>query len=498
MGRSYVLSGACMMLILCGGCYTTKAAMNPYSYAPSSPSRVWQPPKSVKAATLSDTPPELPKQEDPFSLAELIDIALAHNTMTRITWATARSAAAQYGQSQQKLFPQLDANFSYERVRSPSFGTNLTGGFSGAGSSLFNSGTLNSQTVQPIYYSDWGPQLRLSYLVFDFGAVRATTESYRQALYNADWNHNSAIQQILKIIMDDYYRYTYQKELLISNAEDVETTRLVLEAASTAFETGVRDVSDVLQAKTQFLNSQTVLSSQQQQVTVATSRLLTDMGLPATTALKTQELPDHIPETNVLPPVEDLIAVALQNRPDLLATEASLKSSQEKVKAAKRDFLPKLNYSFDIGRTYFNGGLNDGYDFDSFFSLSMPLFSGFYHSNSIKLAKAERKKAEEALKERELEVIQNVADAHSQVRISFDTLQIAKDYLAVAKEQFTVSLSKYKQGTNTILDVTTAQSTLANAKAKYIESVSLWYSSLAELSFATGMISPTSLPQEEP
>ncbi len=469
--------------------------MNPYSYAPSSPSRVWQPPKSVTPMALSDTPPELPKQEDPFSLAELIDIALSHNTMTRITWATARSAAAQYGQSQRPLFPQLDASFNYERVRSPSFGTNLTGGFSGAGASLFNSGTLNQQSVQPIYYSDWGPQLRLSYLVFDFGTVRATTESYRQALYNADWNHNSAIQQILRVIMDDYYVYVYQKQLLTANAEDVETARLVLEAANTGFETGVRDVSDVLQAKTQFLNSQTILSMQQQNVTVASSQLLKDMGLPATTPLKTQELPDHIPETNVVPAVDELVALALQNRPDLLGLEASLKSSREKLKAAKRDFLPKLNYSFDIGRTYFNGGLNDGYDFDSFFSLSMPLFSGFYHSNTIKMAKAERKKAEENLKDKELAVIQSVQVAHSQVHVSFDTLAFAREFLAVAKEQFTVSLSKYKQGTNTILDVTSAQSSLANAKAKYIESLQSWYSSLAELSYATGMISPTSIPE---
>ena len=52
---------------------------------------------------------------------------------------------------------------------------------------------------------------------------------------------------------------------------------------------------------------------------------------------------------------------------------------------------------------------------------------------------------------------------------------------------------KYKQGTNTIVDVVNAQSSLADARARQINALEQWYSSLANLAYSTGMLSPTSL-----
>ena len=449
---------------------------------------------------LTDEPPDMPEQEDLYSLAELIDLALRNNPATRITWAQARSSAAQYGQSQSTLLPQLTGTFNYERVRVPIFSTNLSpsspSGSPAAGAIVSTSGALNQQTAQATYYSDWGPQLGISYLVFDFGTLRATTEASRQALYNADWNHNSAIQGLLQAIMTDFYSYIYQKQLLSANKQNVETAQLTFDAAELGLKMGVRDVSDFLQAKTQLLQNQTTYSSQHQNVEVALAKLLTDMGLPANMKLATQDLPSGIPEQEVVPPLDQLIGIALQNRPDLLASEATVKSTKQTLRAAKTQFLPKLTYTFEIGRIYFNGGLHDKYDFDSAFAVNMPIFAGFYYRNAIKTAKANKKVAEEQLKISQLSVIQQVTVSHSNVKISYDTLLLSFDFLKAAQEQFSVSLSKYKQGTNTILDVTSAQNSLADARAQYVNSLQEWYTSLANLAYSTGLISPTRLPTE--
>ena len=80
-------------MLTCGGCYVNNAVIDPWSYAPRSSSNTWKPPKKVKPMDLSDEPPDMPGQEDPYSLGELIDIALRNNQQTKITWAQARSAA---------------------------------------------------------------------------------------------------------------------------------------------------------------------------------------------------------------------------------------------------------------------------------------------------------------------------------------------------------------------------------------------------------------------
>jgi outer membrane protein TolC len=123
----------------------------------------------------------------------------------------------------------------------------------------------------------------------------------------------------------------------------------------------------------------------------------------------------------------------------------------------------------------------------------MPLFSGFYYRNAIKMAESVKKEAEEQLKETELNVIKQITTYHYSVKIAFETLQFATAYLAAAQEEYDVSLSKYKQGTNTIVDVVNAQSSLADARARQINAYQQWYTSLANLAYSTGMLSPTSL-----
>lgn len=473
--------------LVSGGCYSSRAVISPYRYAPRSSEESWIPPRSVKPMPMNDAPPELPEHEGGYSLAELIDVGLRNNLQTKITWSQALAAAAQYGESQSQLFPQVTGQYSVERARQPTFITDI---------SVAPTGGTTPISVTDVYYSVYGPQLQMSYLVYDFGALRATTESYRQALYYADWSHNSAIQVLIQTIMNDFYNYLYQKQLYVANEADVMTAQTTLDVAQAGLRTGVRDVSDFLQAQTQLLQNQTTLAAQQQNVQVAYSQMLTSMGIPANRSLSTQGLPTELPKEDFLPPLEELISAGMYNRPDLLASEANLRSYEQQLKAAERQFLPQVNYNFQLGKSFFSGGLHDSYNFNSVISVSMPLFAGFYYRNAIKIAKANKKTAEEQMKNLQLQVIQEITDYYSSVKVAFDTIQLATAFLAASEEQYTVALAKYKEGTNTILDVVSAQSSLADARATEASAIQQWFTSLANLAYSTGLVSPTHLPTQ--
>ncbi len=492
-----------IVILTCGGCYPNRAVIDPWSYAPLSPSRPWIPPNSVKPIALSDAPPEMIDSQEPYSLAELIDIALRNNPQTKITWAQARSAAATYGQSQSQFFPALSGDFYYQRARQPTFAASGAGTSSGIGAPSTDISTVPSNpsatttlgpvTVQDFYYTIWGPQLNISYLIYDFGTLRATSEAARQALYNADWTHNDAIMTLLQTIMTDYYNYLYQKMLLVADEANVQTAAMTLEAAQTGFNTGVRDVSDVLQATTQLLQNQTALASQDQNVETAYTTMLSDMGLPATMKLSTMELPTTLPKNDIVPSVETLISIGMQNRPDLLASEANFRSKQQSLRAAERQWLPQFNYNFQLGKNYYNHNLHDKYNFLSTFTVSMPLFQGFFYRNAIKIAKANKKAAEEQMVKTELEMIKEVTTYHFNVGVAFDTLNLSTAFLEAAEEQYRVALAQYKQGTNTILNVVSAQSSLIDARASQANAFQLWYTTLANLAYSTGLLSPTYL-----
>ncbi len=478
------------ILLITGGCYPDRAVIQPYRYAPATADKPWTPPPSVVAMRLETGPPDLPKQDEPYSLAELVDIALSINPQTKVSWAQARAAAASFGESQSDYFPTITGNFTFTRFRQPLFVSAITP----TDASFSASPTSSSKViVEDIYYSFWQPQVTVAFLLFDFGTRRATSEAARQALYNADWTHNNTIMMLLQTVMNDYYTYLYQKQLLVADEANVATAAMTLESAETGLVSGVRDVSDYLQAKTALLQNQTTWAAQQQNVEVAYATLLFDMGLPSNISIATQNFPTTLPENDLLPPVDTLIAVAMQNRPDLLAAEANLHEQEANLTVAKTQYLPKFNYDFNIAKNYYSQGLHDKYNFASTFSVSMPLFSGFYYRNAIKLAKAVKKEAQEQVKEAELNVIKQITTYHHGVKVAYETLKFGAAYLEAAQEEYTVSLSKYKQGTNTIVDVVNAQSSLADARARLISAFQQWYTSLANLAYSTGILSPTAL-----
>jgi len=466
-----------VILALCSGCFPDRAPIDPYAYAPKTASTVWKLPHK------DQEPPIVLDEATPLSFAETLDIALRNNPTTKQTWAQARIAAAQYGQSESYLLPTLMGTYSYQRER--------TIGSSPTSSPSVDPGSPSSiPKAQTFYLSQWGPQLQLSYLIFDFGQHRATSDAARQALYNADYMHNRQIQTVIQRVASNYYNLLYQQELLKANEADLQTAQVTYEAAKVEFDAGTKDISDLLQAQTKLLQAQVQLVTQKQNVINARATLLTNMGVQANQKIELQEVPKIPPTDEMLQCTEELLAVAMQKRADLLAAQANLKSQEANIAAAQREFFPSLNYTLDFGRTSYTRIGSDHYDFTSTFTLSFPIFSGFSNLSTLRQAKAMKEKAEASLLQTQLQVAEDVTTSCTNVKTTFESLKYTQELLAITEKQYGVSLERYKAGTGTILELTSAQSNLAEARASLASTTNQWFTALIELSYAAGTLEP--------
>lgn len=483
MYSNFGLTSVIAICCLCSGCYVNRALIWPYKYAPKTPHTVWKPPSDSKQK-LMEVPTAFPlNDQEPSSLAELIDVGLLNNTQTQLTWAEARTAAAQYAQTQSAAFPNITGTYSWTRLRT------LVGP------------AIDSPTPQILYLSEWGPQLALAYTIFDFGVRRATTAAAHQALFFADWTHNRMIQTVIQTISTDFYNYLLQRQLYRTYEINLETAKVTLDSASVGLATGARDLSDVLQAQTQLYQTEITLVNQQHNVQTSLAKLLTDMGLPANHEILVQDFPIIRPEDSLLKTIDDLLAISMQQRSDLLAAEANLRSKEESLIVAKRQRWPVITYNFDYGQTTYKlnlGKFNDGYDFTGTLSFSVPLFAGFYYRNAIKIAEANKEQAEAQLRQTLLGVIQDVTVAYDNVKVSFEGLRFANQYLRSAAEEYNVILSQYRAGVNTITNVLAAQSSLADARAKEVTSIKDWFSSLVNLNYATGILTQSLVEDNAP
>ena len=450
---------ACALLLLAG---CTHGVLDPYSYAPKSPSMKYQQPLDITDVTVFS-------EETPLTLAEILDVALRNNPSTKLTWAKARAAAAIYGKSQSPNFPTLSGNFTYERSKTtypPEFGT--------------------PRFVQ--FLSDWGPELTLTYTLLDFGQTRATTESARQALLYADFTHNRQIQTILQQVTTDYYNYLSQQELLNAQEADLYTAQTTFQAVQDELCAGTKDRSDLLQAQTQLLQTQIQLVNQKQALIIARAVLLTDMGVSSNQSIKIEQLPAVPPIEEMLQTADQLLTIALRKRSDLVASEARVRSEEAAVDAAWRQFWPTVTYNLTAFQEFSNPGGNLNTNFTSTISLNFPIFSGFSTLNGLKQARAKKTAAEAELRQNQLTVIQDVVTTHASVKTAFDALQFSDSLLETAERQYDVILHRYKAGVATILELVSAQSTLANARASQVSSTNQWLNSLVNLSYAAGTL----------
>ncbi|WP_194847784.1 TolC family protein [Candidatus Neptunochlamydia vexilliferae] len=472
MLRAFCFSLVFLAVILCQGC-DVKGANNPYAYAPTASSSVWHPPEKARRR-LPDTGElereeedyELFSKEAPMTLAEIIDVALSRNPTTRQSWAAARVSAAEYGQSLQDFFVLADIDGDYARSRYSEF-------------------TGSDRNI--VYETQYGVELDLTYTILDFGQTRMTSEAALQSLYNADWSHNSQIQQTIQLIMTDYYNYLYQKQLLFSNEQDVVNAKVTLDATEEKFRRGLADVSDIVQAKTNYLSQKLAVVNQKQNLHNAYTELTNDMGLPSNGAYYFQDYPEKIVPFK-LETLDKLIVKANDNRPDLMAAEAEVKSSIASMKAARLQKYPVVTGDFNIGRQYYNSGISDHYDFAAQVSLTFPLFQGFFIENTVKKARATLEESRASLEQIKLDIIQEVSNYRSDVSYAKESIEYAKAYLSSAEEDFKVNLKKYRVGTGTIIDLINAQTSVADARSQLAQAQNNWYTSVANLAYATGVL----------
>ncbi|MBU6446767.1 MAG: TolC family protein, partial [Verrucomicrobia bacterium] len=346
--------------------------------------------------------------------------------------------------------------------------------------------------VQESYFTEAGPDVILSYTLFDFGQRSAASTAARESLYYADLNHNQNIQTVLQTVMTDYYNYLYQISVERADKANLENAEMSLDAANEKFALGLAALGDVAQARTQFLQSRINLNTQKQKVENSFAQLAVDLGLPANIPFKVQPLPEKIVAGALMDDLDSLVAMAQEQRQDFLAAQSNLKAKEASLLGAKRAVMPVLGTQLSTGRYWFNGGfVEPSNHWTGLLTLTFPLFQGYYYRNGVRSAEAGVEAAKAQLMQTELTVIQNVTNAYMGVQTSAANLSDSEEYLKAAELEFDIAITSYKAGTTTILEVLQAQSSLADARTKKAEAQKNWFLSLADIAYATGSLCAT-------
>jgi outer membrane protein len=198
---------------------------------------------------------------------------------------------------------------------------------------------------------------------------------------------------------------------------------------------------------------------------------------------------------------EQLVPLALEQRPDFLAAQKRLASQARRVDVARAGHYPTVNL---VGAYGYRGsgvfGVYDDrdirhatnrgpfYDDDGNIgvTLSLPVFQGGRITAKVKEELSVLAAAQERLRKLNLQVRQEVETAILDVSSNNERVRALEKSLEQARESLRIETLKYNLGSGTITDVLDAQSALLSTETTYFRALADFSTSLARLKLAVG------------
>jgi outer membrane protein TolC len=411
--------------------------------------------------------------------------------------------------------------------------------YSGAGSQTF----LTQEFVQPS--STIGSSYRLSLAWQLSGRTFSQPGLARAQLNAADASASGARLNLRAEIMGQYLAVLQAQEQVALAEVQVRRNEENLRLARARYEVGQTTVLDVRRAEVERGVSQVALLQAQQSVTVEKLRLFQQMGVAAPDDPAVVTLSDTFPIVEPRWTLQDLLASADAQNPDLNALRAQESAAKWGERAAKSAWLPTL--SFSAGWSGFTQQFTDpsvliksaqaraatnerqcvytnavlinpgapqidcslfaftpeeeqairnqnsvfpfqfrNNPFSAGIFVSLPIFTQFGRSLDVSQAAAQADDAREAVRARALQVRTGVSQAYYALLTAHETIRVRETNRTAAQEALRLATERYRVGSGTFFELLDAQLAAQQAEADYISAVYDYHRAIASLEAAVG------------
>jgi outer membrane protein TolC len=416
-------------------------------------------------------PPAPTSVPDPLSLSQAISIALAHQPQQYIAATQRTSASGTVTQAQAQYFPAVTPSYTYEHDSAARFA-------SGIG---HTNNTTSGSTVS----------VDITQQIFDTGKRELTNAQARRGVDVAKYNSVDVQQQVIDNVTRDYYNLLRAIDLVKVAESQVKSAQTEVDQVQAQITAGTSAAASIYQARATLANSQVTLLQDQTGVTNASATLKNDLGVDSNSVVDPVPLVagDQLPPPPPSTPeksLADYVAIAYANRPDLKAQQAEVERQNEAVKIAQLGTLPQLAGTYDFVYDPVNDFGTTGSDSRLMLTASYPLFDAGSSRAAVRIAQASRDAAKDTLQADQNNVHLAVEQALATRTQALNSATLAQTALQAAQVNYDSAVAQQREGLLTVVDVITAQATLAQAQQNYVGTVYDFYVADAALRRAIG------------
>ncbi len=312
----------------------------------------------------------------------------------------------------------------------------------------------------------WGVNWEQS--IWQGGRVFAAWAAARDVGKLADAASRQAGIEIQALVATAFFDALLAERLVTVAAQSLEVAEANYDVVAKKYNEGLVSEYDQLQAKVRVANLRPSLISAENQRDITQSRLRTIIGLDSSTEL---DLIESQPDSSAWEhlPLDDLVDMAIDQRPDLEAAKYEIEARKNVVSVARADYFPSLRLS---GSFNWQAVTDDfGYRSDEItrdwvgrVTLSFPIFDGFRRAGNVGVAKVDLAQARYSRQELVKQTSLEVESARDDFIEATERLIAQEETVAEAQRGLDIANVRYESGVGTQLEVRTAQLELTTAQ----------------------------------
>ncbi|RMH04970.1 MAG: efflux transporter outer membrane subunit [Nitrospirae bacterium] len=392
-------------------------------------------------------------------LTELIQQAIEHNhdvreASFRVLEARALSLAARAG-----LYPQLNGDGSYTRIRRSE--TILIAPTSGAPQGFAPPGAN---------FDIWNSVLDLRWELDLWGRIRRSMQATEAEAQSVEMDRRGIVLSLISEVGQTYFRIRELDELVHIARKNLALRQESLQLLQSRADAGLASELDIQRAKVLVDESAAQIPDLLRQRAAQVHRLAVLIGKPPH-AVKLAPRPLRTMVVQPVIPV-GMPSELLERRPDIVQVEHSLIAAHARIGEARAFFFPSIAITG-------TGGFQTS-EFKQWFnwssrtmsigpSVTIPIFQGYTNVARLKVAESRYQQLLERYHQTILAAFQEVADLLTALQTRTEQLSQLRKQVAAAQAAHDLAKLRYQKGLVNYIDVLDAQRTVLAAEQTLVQ-----------------------------
>ena len=363
-----------------------------------------------------------------FTLDQAIEHALVNNPDMQIAAERISQAEAQLGIALSAFYPQVTAKVGYEHSNNPAQVFSMI-----VSQREFTSDSINNIN-NPGYRQNFRPEIIGKLSLFRGGQDYQNSKAAELGIDAAEFERSTVRNALIEAVTASYYAYLAAQEAHKVAQDSISAIASELKQTKLRYEAGTVLKSDVLSLEVKLAEAQEAQIRAANGIELSKTGLATLLGLSADQAF-TVASSSMLPEAKLTASFNDLLELAMTQRPEVKAAANQVEISQRRVKSAQGAYLPKADAYVSYGQNSESPGFYSSKDnVTAGVSVEMDLFSGLETKNRVSAAERKAAEARETERKTKLAIEQEVKVAFLKLEEALARMRVAEASVAAAEE----------------------------------------------------------------